>query len=54
LACDIIERGILTKEELEAIVNSNDAPRELYELARSVLYKSKSPYSRNRGEKENA
>jgi len=48
LACEIIRRGVLTREELEAIMKCRDAPRDILKTAISV-YKSMAPSSSNQG-----
>jgi len=37
LACEIVRRGILTKEELNAILGSGEAPREVVTAVQEVL-----------------
>jgi hypothetical protein len=37
LACEIIRRGVLTREELDAILRSGRAPREIVVAVREAL-----------------
>jgi len=48
LACEIIKRRVLTREELEAIMRCGNAPGDILRTAISV-YKDMNSFSNNRG-----